>query len=717
MISSEVFLRDLAETRGFQLGHPVRPQITPDGRSVVFLRGQARNATLALFETDVTTGQTRTLAIPSDLGDVTTTELSDAEKARRERLRVTASGFTSFNLSPDGSAVLVPMGDRIFVVERATGAARCLAVFPGEAVLDPRFSPDGHLVAFVRGHNLWVASVAPDGPPPRALSSGGTEDLFYGLPEFVAQEEMARHEGYWWSPDGRTLAVAQVDQRHVERFATSDPSRPERPPQLARYPRPGRDNAHVRLGLFAVDTEIPSPATLWVQWDFDRYPYLARVLWDTPHAPLALLVQARSQREVALLAVDEASGQTHALVSETDAAWVNLDRDLPRWLPDGRGLLWASERSGHRALELRSPQGILMRELVGGPQRFISLVHMSPASDSLVVLQGDALRNQIVRVSLGASAPVPLSVDYAEHSPSFSRDGSLFVDMPLSCQAWPRTTVHSGFDGARLCQLPDVAEIPPFSVNLELTSAGESRSFAAAVVRPRDFDAARTYPVVVLVYGGPHAQMVKADQRHYLLAQWVADRGALVVSIDNRGTPRRGRAWERAIKGSFGVVPLQDQVEGLQALAARYPEMDLQRVGIYGWSFGGTMAALAVLRRPDIFTVAVAGAPVVDWHDYDTHYTERYLGMPADNEAGYRASSPLSYASDLKRPLLLIHGTADDNVYAFHSLKLADALFRAGRPFDFLPLAGVTHQVAQPDLRQRLWQRIADYLFSHLTVG
>jgi dipeptidyl-peptidase 4 len=301
-----------------------------------------------------------------------------------------------------------------------------------------------------------------------------------------------------------------------------------------------------------------------------------------------------------------------------------------------------------------------------------------------------------------------------DHATVFSHDGAVFVDTSTAADALPVSRVLRN-DGAVLTTVPSVSESPPFRVNLELTTVG-AHGFHAAIVRPHDFQAGRRYPVVVQVYGGPHALVVKADERAYLLHQWMADHGVVVVCLDNRGTPRRGRAWERVIKGNLGEIPLDDQTAGLRALGARYPELDLDRVGIHGWSFGGYLAALAVLRRPDLFKVAVAGAPVVDWSDYDTHYTERYMGLPDANAEGYRASSLLTHAASLSRPLLLVHGTADDNVYFFHSLKLADALFRAGRPFDFLPLAGVTHQVPTPVTRERLWQQTTWFLLRHLGV-
>jgi dipeptidyl-peptidase-4 len=695
------FLRAYAETRAFLLGRPGRIQVVADGSAVLFLRSPPRDPTLGLYEHTVATGQTRELVTPAQVLGGAAEELTDAEKARRERMRVTERGFTSFLLSPDGARVLLPLSGHLHLFERATGAIRRLPL-PEGAAIDPRFSPDGRRVAFVLGHDLWV--VETDGAAARPVTQGGSEQLLHGLPEFVAQEEMARHEGYWWSPDGGTLAYAEVDQSEVERFSIADPARPGRPPVVFHYPRPGRANARVGLYLVGVGGEPRRR----VSWDDARYPYLARVLWDTARAPLCLLVQTRDQREVALLAVDERTGVTRPLVVERDEAWINLERDLPRWLPDGSGLLWASERSGRRALELRHPDGALDRELAGGD--FLSLVQLS--GEALVMLAGGQVGNRIERLSLRDGSRTVLTTDRAEHAPVFARDGRLYIDSRTAADGWPEAVLARG-DGTIVARLPDAAEPPPFRVNLELTTAG-APGFPAAIVRPHDFQPGRRYPVIVNVYGGPHSLTVKADQRQYLLSQWMADQGAVVVCIDNRGTPRRDREWERAIKGRFGDVPLEGQVEGLRALGARYPELDLDRVGIHGWSFGGYMAALAVLRRPDVFKVAVAGAPVVDWLDYDTHYTERYLDLPDAAPEAYQASSLLTHAPSLSRPLMLVHGTADDNVYFFHTLKLADALFRAGRPFELVPLAGVTHQVPDPAVREQLWRRTTEFLLRYL---
>jgi dipeptidyl-peptidase-4 len=274
----------------------------------------------------------------------------------------------------------------------------------------------------------------------------------------------------------------------------------------------------------------------------------------------------------------------------------------------------------------------------------------------------------------------------------------------------PRTSVH-GPDGALVAELPSVAVEPPFAPTTEYRKVGAGEGLWARVVRPRGA-APEKLPVIVDVYGGPHFQQVTRAPR--LVEQWLADQGFLVVAFDGRGTPRRGRAWERALLGDLGGANLDDQVAGLQALAREVPELDLARVGITGWSFGGYLAALAVMKRPDVFKAAVAGAPVVDWRDYDTFYTERYLKLPQEHADAYDRSSLLTWAPRLDRPLLILHGTADDNVYFFHSLKLSDALFRAGRPHELLPLSGLTHMVPDPVVVERQWERIVRHFREHL---
>lgn len=706
------FLRDSAETRGYLLGRPSGIKLTPDGKSVLFLRSPPRSPALSLFEHAVETGETREVLTPDQILKGAEETLSAAEKARRERMRVSARGFTSFELSRDGRRLLVPLSGKLYAVEREKGSVR--TVYGGTVpVIAPRLSPDGASVSYVKDNDVFVAEVATG--KERRVTKGGTYEIPHGLAEFVAQEEMDRFEGLFWSPDSSSLAYAEVDHRGMERFAIADPARPEKGAEAFFYPRPGKANAKVRLGI------VPASGgkTVWVRWDAERYPYLARVIWKEKKAPLTLLVQTRDQREAALLTVERTSGATKVLHVEKDDAWLNLETDTPRWLADGSGFLVVSERSGRRELELRDGRGELVRVVVQGEQGYVRLAHLDEKTRELIaVCARHPARAQIVRFSIDGKAPVPMTDDALEHSPVFSEDGAVFVDTVTGVDRLPSSEVRRA-DGRTLASLPSVAETPAFRavaelLTVEVPDGREALTYHAAVLRPRGFEPSRKYPVILSVYGGPHHNVVVSDERAFLMGQWIADHGALVVSLDNRGTLRRGRTWERAIKGSFGSVPLDDQVAGLRALSAKIPQMDLSRVGIYGWSFGGYLSALAVLRRPEVFKVAVAGAPVVDWRDYDTHYTERYLSVPETNEKGYDESSLLTYAPSLSRPLLLIHGTGDDNVYFFHTLKLADALFKSGRAADLLPLSGFTHMVADPLIRERLYGRIVAYLFDHL---
>jgi dipeptidyl-peptidase-4 len=700
------YLRDHAETRGFMLGRPVKAKPTPDGKAVLFLRAQPRVPKLRLYEFDVATGKTRELLTPEQVLRGAEEALSPEEKARRERMRVSVGGFTDFQLARDGGLILVSLSGKLYVVERASGKIRALKTGPG-TILDPQFSPDGKRVAYVLDHDLYVLDLATQ--TERRLTTEGKPERTHGLAEFVAQEEMGRFSGYWWSPDSRSLVYEEADAAGVEVWYVADPIRPEQPPHPTYYPRPGKANVQVRLGVLPVT----GGQTVWLDWDRERYPYLARARWDK-QGPLTLVVQNREQTELQLLRTDPVNGKTAPLVTERDPAWLNLEKEVLRWLPNGHGFLWMSEQAGGPRLELRDPSGSLVRVVVPVQAGFQGLVDVDAEAQQLVYRAStDPTQSQLFRVSLEGGEPAALTTEPGIHSATFARNHSLYVRQSMLPDAMPRTTVHRA-DGSLIGELPSVAEDPPFVPRAELVQVGGKRKFYAAVIRPRNFDARKRYPVIVDVYGGPGHQKVLASMQTRLIDQWLADQGFLVVSLDGRGTPGRGRDWERAVSRHFGSVPLEDQVTGLKALGQRFPEMDLDRVGIEGWSFGGYLAALAVLRRPEVYKAAVAGAPVVDWLDYDTHYTERYLGLPDKDAEAYREASLLTYAAGLKRPLLLVHGTADDNVYFRHTLKLADALFRAGKEFELLPLSGLTHMVPEPVVAQRLWARIASHFQQHL---
>jgi dipeptidyl-peptidase-4 len=699
------YLRHYAETRGFMLGRPVKPKPTPDGKAVLFLRSPARVPKLSLYEFDVATGKTRELLTPEMVLKGAEEHLSAEEKARRERQRVSVRGFTDFQLSDDGTLILVSLSGKLYVVERTSGAVRALNTGAG-TIVDSKFAPGGKVVGYVRDHDLYALDLASNRE--KAVTKGGSDKLTHGLAEFVAQEEMGRFTGYWWSPDAKFVAYEEADANGVEVWYVADPIHPDRAPTPFFYPRPGKANVKVGLGI----QPVGGGETVWVKWDAAKYPYLAAVRWDK-RGPLTLVVQTRLQDEMVLLRVDPTTGQTTQLLTEKDAAWVNLRHDGPRWLADGT-FLWVGEHGGGVQLEHRDSAGALKSELVGPETGHLDLLDVDPESGKFIYrLSQDPIHDQLFSQTIGNSKTEQLTQGSGAHTAVFSDNHAIWVCHETTDDAMPRVTVRK-VDGTVLGELPSVAEDPPIKPRTEIVKIGEDEGYYASITRPRDFTPTKRYPVIDYVYGGPGHQQVTAGMNSRLLVQWIADQGFIVVSLDNRGTPGRGRDWERAISKKFGSVPLEGQVAGLKALGAKYPELDLNRVGIYGWSFGGYMSALSVLRRPDIYKAAVAGAPVVDWLDYDTHYTERYLGLPETDAAAYKEGNLLTYAESLSRPLLLVHGTADDNVYFRHTLKLTDALFRAGKEFEVLPLSGFTHMVPDPVVTQRLYSRIAGHFRKYL---
>jgi dipeptidyl-peptidase-4 len=701
------YFRELVETRNYSLGQPVSPKITPDGKAVIFLRGGARDPVLRLYEFTIADAKLREILTPEKLLQGGEEKLTAQERSRRERERQSLRGFTSFQLSKDGSKLLVALSSKLYVITRADAHVTEL---PGRNWIDPHFSPDGRAVAAVNGGDLHVIDL--ETQTDLAVTAGATETIQHGLAEFVAQEEMDRHEGFWWSPDSQAIAYQETDNSGVESRFIADPLHPETPPSKNFYPRAGTNNAKVRVGIVARS----GGATRWVEWDREKFPYLARVVWKETAAPLCLLVQNRAQQEELLLAVDSTTGATQELLREKDPAWLNLDpKPMPVWLKNGRQFLWTTERNGAWQVELHSAEGALVKAITPADFNLDEFIDLNESDRSIVVTGGpDSRERHLFRFALESkSEPQRLTRESGRHDAVFGEAKEQFLhrfDLLDGRAGWE---VLRTSDGGKIATLPSVAERPSSLPKLELTRTEGPRAMDAAIVRPRDFAKGKHYPVILDVYAGPRHKQVLAQPDRYMIDQWMADRGYIVVTIDGRGTPGHGREWERAIRGNLIDVAMADQVAGLQALAKQEPALDLKRVGVVGWSFGGYFSAMAAIRKPEIFRCAAVGAPVVTWENYDTHYTERYLGLPSENAQGYRASSVLTYAADLRQPLLLIHGLTDDNVYVQHSMQLSDALFNAGKTFNFLPLLG-THMVSDPVLRLRRQTRIMEFFDANL---
>ncbi|NEA81645.1 S9 family peptidase [Actinospica acidiphila] len=687
---TDSFPRRHARTLRFTLGAPRSFSVAPDGSRVVFLRsGSGTDRANALWVLDTDGGGERVAADPRALLGGASEQLSAEERARRERSREGGAGIVGYATDAAVELAAFALSGRLFTAELRAGTARELPT-PGP-VIDPRPSPDGRHVAYVARGALRVVSA--EGADDRALTTPEAEEVSYGLAEFVAAEEMSRSRGFWWSPESDRLLVARVDDTPVRQWWISDPAHPDREPHRVRYPAAGTPNADVRL--FVVDLEGTRTE---VSWDRARYPYLARVHWSAAGAPL-LLVQARDQRAQLILAVDPDTGATRMVHADEDPEWLELFPGVPCWSPSGQLVRIADEGGARRLAVGERP--------LTGPQLHIRAV--------LDVSDDDVL----VSASAGTEAAAPevgevhvyrvneLGVERVSEEPGVHtavRSGGVTVLVSATLDR-PGSRVRVLRDGKQTATVPSHAEDPGLSPRVTLTQGG-ARRIPCAVLMPREYAGDTPLPVLMDPYGGPHGQRVAAAHNPHLTSQWFADQGFAVVVADGRGTPGHSPAWEKSVKDDLAAVVLQDQVDALQALAGDFP-LDLDRVAIRGWSFGGYLAALAVLRRPDVFHAAVVGAPVTDLRLYDTHYQERYLGHPDEQPEVYRRNSliddaGLVDAAGPHRPTMIIHGLADDNVVVAHSLRLSSALLAAGRPHEVLPLSGVTHMTPQEEVAENL---------------
>ncbi len=690
---------------------------SPDDRLITSLYSPNESLTRQLYALDAESGEQRLLVAPP--GDGTTEESVSLEEAlRRERQRQRALGVTQYAWARHANRLLVPLHGALFVQDGDGAPLREILPSRPQPALDPQLSPDGAWVAYVRNAELSV--VAADGGEPRQLTDGARRTgRTHGLAEFIAQEEMGRPHGFWWSPDSQQIAFTEVDETQIPVYRITHQGKDttgEGAQEDHRYPFAGMPNATVRLGVIPVAGGVP----VWMDLGAEQDQYLARVNWF-PDGTLTAQIENRAQTVLDLVRFDSQTGAQTQLLRETSDVWINL-HDLLRPLTDG-GFIWASEHTGFQHLYRYDRDGNLLNPITEGDWMVDGIPGVDEASGPVYftgTLDGPTERH-LYAVSLDGGEPRRITDATGMHAVVTDHAMRRFVDVHHDTETPPTVTLRSLVDGATIRTLydktdPRIAQLalpPPALVTLH---SRDGETLHGAIYRPATRFGAGPFPTIVSVYGGPHAQRVQnswgitVDMR----AQYLRQSGFLVFVLDNRGSARRGLAFEGRIKHDMGNLEVQDQVDGVRWLVAQ-GLADPARVGIYGWSYGGYMSAMSLARAPETFRVAVAGAPVTHFDGYDTHYTERYMGTPQLNPQGYTESSVIHHVGTMTGKLLLVHGLIDENVHFRHTARLINALIRARKPYDLLLFPDERHMPRKIEDRVFMEEQIRDYFVRNLS--
>ena len=696
-MTADSFPQQYARTQRLSLGEPRNISVSSDGKHVLFLRSSSGSDSVnKLWMLDVESGHEKLVADPNILlGNEDAENLPPEERARRERLREGAGGITSFNIDRHGHQFVFTLSGRLFCGDLRTFDIR--EVKTTGSVFDPRIAPTGDRIAHVSGKALRVVDLeGQDFELVGPATLNEPEHVSWGSAEFVAAEEMNRYRGYWWAPSGHHIAACRVDESPIDEWFIADPAHPERQPTAIRYPAAGTNNALVSLHVI----HVIDSARVAITWDVESFPYLTTVEWIDDDS-LLLSVCARDQQTIVVLRASASDGTTTELWRDSNNTWVDLVSGSPALTKSAQLVVVADRDDVKRILvdgTAVTPTSLNVRSLV------------SVADEAIVFMANEITHPEAVSAwkwtpnSLEALTALDGNHSIAIGGPTtVIRRASINL---VRATTTVSTTLHAAPATQTLESFSEEALVQP---NVQFIRAGK-RQIPCALILPRDIKPGTKLPVLMDPYGGPHAQRVVDSYTAHCTSQWFADQGFAVLVVDGRGTPGLGTEWERSVYLDLATAVLEDQVDALQAVAADHPELDLDRVAIRGWSFGGYLAALAVLRRPDVFHSAVAGAPVTEWRLYDTFYTERYLGNPAIDATPYESTSLINEAHKLSRPLLLVHGLADDNVVAAHTLQFSSALLAAGKPHEVLPLSGVTHMTPQAVVAENLLLHQLDFL-------
>ncbi len=691
---------------------PETVQWSPDNARFSFIRRDDSGEHGQLWAVDTTTGEKTVL-----VNEVKLAALAppiQKIKDDRERERLTRYHVAAYQWTPDFQHLLFDTQGQLWLYDVRSGTAVQFTSAP-EPSWDPKFSPDGDRVAYVRKHNLYVQRIS--GGEERELTKEKDENLLSGEVDWVYAEELGVRSNYFWSPDGKDIAFLQMDESHVPTYPITDwlPTHPKVDEE--KYPKAGDPNPVVRLGVVSAS----GGKTKFISLGQDPDIYIPRFGW----LGVGLLwaeVLDRAQDTLDLYFIDAHSGRARKVLTENSPdAWVNVNDDFAVVKPGGH-FLWSSWRDGHTHLYLYSfdkadplaGDAKLERQLSQGNFEVLGVEAVEDGVVYFSANKDDPRQKQLYSVKLDGSGFVRVSQEDGTHAVQFAPDGKHYLDTYSAILTPPRISLCSlGGPCQRAWESRSVDDYGLAAPKFLEFKADDGTPLEGELLLPSPADTSGKVPLIVYIYGGPAGQVVLNEWigDRGLFHQVLAQRGFAVFSVDNRGTPSRDRKFQTAIRHEFGAIEMKDQLAALDQLFAQYPQLDRNRVGIWGWSNGGSMTLYA-LTHSDVFKAGVAVAPVTDWHNYDSVYTERYQGLPKDNGKGYEDLDLAKVADKLHGSLLLAHGTSDDNVHFQNSIQMIEALVKAGKQFHFMAYPNKTHSIHGPEDRDHLFHSIEDH-FEH----
>ncbi|HEY2117571.1 MAG TPA: S9 family peptidase [Candidatus Acidoferrum sp.] len=685
---------------------------SPDGKTLTFFEpnGTGRDAKNDLVAIDAASGK-RSVLVSADKLE---TALPKEEGKSSQATGLGRRAPSQYQWAPSGEALLLESSTALVWFDLKTETPHTLV--SGKAGLaDAKISPDGKYVSFIREHNLWLVSTA-DGKE-RAFTNAGTEEVRKGELDWVYPEELDISTAYWWSPDSASIAYFEMNEGKVTQFSMLDFDSFTGEADLQRYPVPGGSNPVVRVLV----ASIAGGEARVMDTGADTNIYIPRVNWlpDSKHVAIQRL--NREQTVLDLLLADVATGKSSTLLTEKDQYWINVSDDL-HFFKNSSRFLWSSERTGYRHLYLYDLSGKQLAQITDGKWE-VTGVDSVDEGKSLVYFtatEKSPMERQLYRVSFDGSGFSRVTKEDGTHAIQFSPNATLYTDTYSNAMNPPRQDLYhaDGSKSAIVNENNQSAQLAAFHlspVEFFAIQSHDGVSLNCWMIKPPNFDPSKKYPVIVYTYGGPHAQVVVNawTGSTFLWHQMMAQKGYIIFALDNRGSAGRGHLFEEPIHFRLGAQELSDQRDGA-AWLQHQAFVDPNRIGIWGWSYGGHMTLHAVFEAPEIFKVGFAGGPVTDWHFYDTIYTERYLGLLPQREESYQESSPIKNAEKLKGKLLIAHGTGDDNVHFSNTLALINDLIKAGKYPEVMPFPGRGHGVSDPPARRMLMNRATQFFLDNL---